>query len=649
MSMQIESIILYNGKGEIRRVDFTLGKINIITGKSGTGKSALLRIVEYCLGKSDFTIPEGRIRDSVSWYAVLYDVDGTKIIVAKPSPSQTGISQSSVCFRIQDTNDIPSLSDLELNTNDDAIVLDLSRRIGISPNLNYPSEGQSRNPLEANIKHTHHYLFQEQSIISNERLLFHLQSEPYIPQTIKDTLPYFLGAVKENQLELDQKLREARRELKLAQRNLRESEEIVSNNLSRGRSLLSEAIQIGLLPVTDIPNTDYVIIELLKKTQYWKPKDDIPTENNLIPQYEQELQELRLQFRQLTEQISLAESFAKEADGFYSEVSEQRARLESINLFSDNGDMNICPLCSSKIPSGIPSVTEINNHISILSSNIDFVKYEHPRLIEHISELRNNLELIREEIKNKENSIQATLEQQKVGDYIRDTNSRIAHVVGRISLYLESNILINQNSELRTRVDLATQKVQELEKQIDIDETDMLIESKLNIISSYMSDFANNLQLEYKDYRYRLDLQKLTVIVDRADRPIPMERQGSGENWLGCHLITFLALHKYFRQQNRPVPGFLFLDQPSQNYFVNDSVYKNLEGVASEESKISENADINAVRRMFELFYSVCDDLSPDFQIIITEHANINDENFQNSLIEEPWTDGRALIPADWE
>jgi Protein of unknown function (DUF3732) len=31
-----------------------------------------------------------------------------------------------------------------------------------------------------------------------------------------------------------------------------------------------------------------------------------------------------------------------------------------------------------------------------------------------------------------------------------------------------------------------------------------------------------------------------------------------------------LALHRYFRQNQRPVPGFLILDQPTQVYFPAD-------------------------------------------------------------------------------
>lgn len=72
--------------------------------------------------------------------------------------------------------------------------------------------------------------------------------------------------------------------------------------------------------------------------------------------------------------------------------------------------------------------------------------------------------------------------------------------------------------------------------------------------------------IRHCDYPYRLDMSKATVVVDR-ERPVPLQQLGSGSNWLCCHLISLFSLHKFFIQNQRPVPQFLFIDQPSQVYF----------------------------------------------------------------------------------
>ena len=56
MSMQIKSIVLYNAAGKTRELSFKTGAVNIISGESNTGKSALIDIVEYCLGRSEFEV-----------------------------------------------------------------------------------------------------------------------------------------------------------------------------------------------------------------------------------------------------------------------------------------------------------------------------------------------------------------------------------------------------------------------------------------------------------------------------------------------------------------------------------------------------------------------------------------------------------------
>lgn len=97
MSIQIQSIVLYSHTGEMRTLDFKLGRVNIITGSSRTGKSAIIDVVDYCLGSSRFRIPEGIIKDAVSWYGILLNVqEGTSVFIAKPAPARDAAAISSV-------------------------------------------------------------------------------------------------------------------------------------------------------------------------------------------------------------------------------------------------------------------------------------------------------------------------------------------------------------------------------------------------------------------------------------------------------------------------------------------------------------------------------------------------------------------------
>jgi hypothetical protein len=86
------------------------------------------------------------------------------------------------------------------------------------------------------------------------------------------------------------------------------------------------------------------------------------------------------------------------------------------------------------------------------------------------------------------------------------------------------------------------------------------------------------------------------------------------------------------------------MDQPSQVYFPSLSLYKKLEGKPEEIN----DADRIAVERLFDLIFSIVEKLSPNLQVIITEHANIGTKQYQSALVEERWSDGKALIPKEW-
>ena len=50
--MVIRTIALWNREGEVRRIDLSSG-FNVITGESQTGKSTLIEIINYCLGRDE--------------------------------------------------------------------------------------------------------------------------------------------------------------------------------------------------------------------------------------------------------------------------------------------------------------------------------------------------------------------------------------------------------------------------------------------------------------------------------------------------------------------------------------------------------------------------------------------------------------------
>jgi hypothetical protein len=179
-----------------------------------------------------------------------------------------------------------------------------------------------------------------------------------------------------------------------------------------------------------------------------------------------------------------------------------------------------------------------------------------------------------------------------------------------------------------------------LEEELSADTVRERLDSIVSLLGERMTTWARQLELEHSASPLRLDLKKLTVVADTRQGPVAMDRMGSGENWVGYHLIAHLALHDWFTMQMRPVPRFLLLDQPSQVYFPQE---KDLD----ETGAVKNDDDRRALMRMFTVVFEVVKALAPEFQVIITEHADLADADYQKSVVER-WRGGLKLVPDDW-
>src|SRR6266567_6026945 len=245
MSFFLKELIIYARAGDVRKLRFHEG-LNIITGASKTGKSAIIDIVDYCTGRGECFIAEGVIRRSASWFALLLSKGDEELFIARRNPGP-GVRTSGDIFIMPGANlTIPTVSNLVPNITRDALVSLLTRFCGINENEFRPTFG-TRRPLQATIKHAKLFNFQKQYEIANQYLLFHRQGEDFIPQAIKDTFPYFLGAVDERQFLKQHLLDTAQDELRRLETQL--AQESLSRNAlaSRVRGLVSEAKRAGLI------------------------------------------------------------------------------------------------------------------------------------------------------------------------------------------------------------------------------------------------------------------------------------------------------------------------------------------------------------------------------------------------------------------
>ena len=73
--------------------EFVPNKINVITGDSSTGKSSILRIIDYCLLSERSTIVEDVINQNVKWYGLAFTLNSVDYVVARKNPQNEIVEQ----------------------------------------------------------------------------------------------------------------------------------------------------------------------------------------------------------------------------------------------------------------------------------------------------------------------------------------------------------------------------------------------------------------------------------------------------------------------------------------------------------------------------------------------------------------------------
>lgn len=378
-------------------------------------------------------------------------------------------------------------------------------------------------------------------------------------------------------------------------------------------------------------------IELLRKIDEYEPQDPQLVDEEEIEALRGEIGRLRQQYSVIKNKIRETQAFTRHINGFSEEIGHQHARLHSIKAFAESAEsvISTCPLCKSALENELPSVAVLNQAYENLGQELSGLRQETPRIEGFVRELEKQTTDLRGEIRGREQRIDSRIGAFNAAKKYEDNRVRIGRVLGRISLFLESLAELEDSVDLKRRINALKLEIEAIEQELSADNVDEAIDSILNQIGVKMTEYAVKLKLAYSTGQYRLNIKKLTVIADTKGRPIPMERQGSAQNWLGCHLINTLGLHDWFIQNERPVPRFLFIDQPSQVYFPSRDIYENLDGTKEKTEQVKD-ADLAAVERIFELFFDFCEEQEGKFQIIVTEHANLPSQKFQNALVEAP-------------
>lgn len=637
--MQIVATGVYSHSGERRDVNFSLGALNILTGKSKTGKSAILDIVEFCLGRNTVTIPSGVISDRTSWYYTLVSFGEERVFIARPNPESATTAHAMVRTGNNALGPL-AFEELEVNADTEVIRDILTTRLGIERYLIEPEAGSLRSAFEVSIRQALFFCFQTQSEIANRDVLFHRAADNSIKTTIRDTLPYFLGAATPEQWAIRRQLTNTRRALQRLQAEIKAIERDLDDQAPRILRLVATGRSLG------VPQTDALAPakEQLERILQFEPTiaEPDPELSRAFGEHTRSIESLTEKVRQLDARVETLRSLRHAQHRAASESEYQVDRLRAVDLMIPpglaDGDVSVCPLCTQALPVPDEPIEAIRSQLSDLRTRlsqateadrqrevaIEALEFERQRQQSAIRRELAELEAIR-------------TQSQSIADG-QSLRERVAQLKGRVLQELERGIDTHDDiTTMQERERTLRGQIARLEEAEAEESSAAAFNAALDTISGTMTKYARQLGLEGSEHQIVFDPTEVSIAAIYPGGRRPLARMGSGENWVGYHLITHLALHSWFVTNDRPVPRFLMLDQPTQAFFPEEIV----------DATEYVDADWEAVRRQFVLLRDVAADLNGEFQIIVCDHANLSDSWFQDAIVDN-WRNGVALIPTDW-
>ena len=637
--MQIEAVAIYRGS-EISPLRLRLGGLNVVTGWPGTGKSALIDIVEYCLGRTEPTFARGAL-DVVEWYSVLVNHHGQRLFIARPAPSEGAASSHSAMIQLG-AEDLLRPEELAVNADASIVRATLASLIGLEDVT--AAAGDAPEPQRATMAQALLFCFQGQGEISNPNLLFHRSNEPFVGQAIKDSLPFFLGAVDASHLRRRARIQALRRELRKARAELDEAEDVQTQADLRASTLVNLATAVGMT-LPDRAGATEALTQLRAVLAAQPPTGATTTE----PIAEEE--RLRRSRRDLAESLRrvqeerLALTEVRQGRGaFEDELREQRARLSSLEIMGSVDEAERCPMCGQVIETDDPSTHDLRLRLRTLGKQLEQAHaLEAPRR-RFVQELRQRANGIRRDLRGVEAGL-AAVAQARIGEETGNGEELTAPFVrGRISEFLESLTSADptRTAALHQRVNSIESELDLLEQAVDPMVIARDVESKLAFVSNDMTEWARDLALEHAEDGVRIDLPNLTVVANDRKGAIPLRRIGSAANQVGYHVVTHLALHKWFVEESRPVPRFLFLDQPEQAYYPED-----LLGVRDATERLPD-LDQERVESLYRFVDDRVRELDGAFQVVIVGHWNPSSLPWFDDARVDNWRQGRALVPQRW-
>lgn len=661
MNAFVKYIGVIDNSDNLHYVPFYKG-LNIITGKSSTGKSALIEIFDYCFGSSEFTVPEGVITDVAKLYFTILGLGDSNLILAR-KPYREG---RKIYIRVEDKIEINNINseyfeeDYFLSEKD--FKLELGHYFGIDiddtdVDLQIRKNKNQKNPRPS-VRNFMSFILQHQNLVANKHSIFYRFDEKEKREQTIEQFKIFMGIVDQKYFILMQNLNEYRRMMKALKK---EEEKILNYELLIKSKLKNNIIKYHIITGKKLfeESIDNILLNPKKYLELIKDINiNIDYKDNT---YTNRLNNLKQNRDKILVEKRVLENKEYKIDTSITAIEKYKSDIKTISDFNlETNSESICPFCKSQNKTLEKTTNELVDAFEWLNLELkrtpylldSFVKDKASIMIK-IKEKENEIDSISKEINDIESISQKLKEKESLEKQAQKILIKMESMFEEI-LINRKNDIENKREEIKDQISIIKD---ELKNEYNVENIIKNVEKRIN---SYMNKIGEKLDFEkaYKPINLKFSLATFDLWHEKENKKIFLRSMGSGANWLYSHICLFLALQNYFCSNTKcMIPPILFLDQPSQVYFPNaidfsDAFdYKVLSNDMNKDNTEADE-DLGAVTNFFNILEEHCINTYEQYnilpQIIVTDHAdnlNMKNNNFEKLVKGRRWRKRGFIYP----
>ncbi|MCY1045001.1 DUF3732 domain-containing protein [Corallococcus sp. bb12-1] len=656
MHFQLKSLVLWphNEKLGPRIVSFEANKLNVITGASKTGKSAVIPIIDYCLGSERCAIPVKTIRDACSWFGIVIITSEGEKLLARREPG--GQQSTGEMFLLEGkTVEIP-LTVPRKNTSAEDVKRMLDKLAGLS-NLGFDPSGLAGGfKGRPSFRDLLAFAFQPQNIVANPDVLFFKADTMEHKEKLRTIFPYVLGAVTPDVLARRWEVEQLLRELRRKERELEAQRTASTKWRAELQSWVSEARALGLLSPDAVP-PDAKEHELLAALEsiVTKTSADAQVSDTTLDTAAKENAELEreegavsLQLAEVKTRLENMTKLQAAVSDYTGALKKQRDRLQLSRWLRDLAQtaQGTCPVCGGAFDHANGELDALCDALANVEATARQLEPVPAAFDKELVQVRSQARRITDSLNGIRTRKRAIEERSIRIKEERLSRASVDRFLGRMEQALK--VLKEPEGDPAFAAEIAVLKARLEELRAGLSDAAARTRQKaaLERVSRTMARLLPGLDSERAKDPAELNIDDLTIrVTGSSGRPDFLWEIGSGANWLSYHVAAMIGLHDLFLSQvGSPVPSLLVLDQPSQVYFP-----RTLAKVAKEgdDPTLGDDEDVAAVRRVFITLAAATKE-NIGLQILVLDHASKQVWGDVDVHLVEEWRDGKALVPRAW-